>query len=119
MCRDGGWNYGNAKVLGEELRPYPLTTAIALMALQHRASPECQNSLAYLQRAMPEERSALALCMAVLCCSLYGIPAEESIRAAIVLYEETQYFHNIKTSALALLALRSVGADNVFRLDSL
>src|SRR5262249_27149838 len=37
MCKNGGWNYGNAEVLGEELRPYPLTTALALTALQDRS----------------------------------------------------------------------------------
>src|SRR5262245_30192378 len=65
MCKEGGWNYGNAQVLGEELRPYPLTTALALIALQNACNPECQKSLGYLQRVVREERSALALCMVV------------------------------------------------------
>ncbi|HXI42016.1 MAG TPA: prenyltransferase/squalene oxidase repeat-containing protein, partial [Bryobacteraceae bacterium] len=32
-CRDGGWNYGNRRVLGADLPSYPETTALALMAL--------------------------------------------------------------------------------------
>ena len=32
-CSDGGWNYGNKKVLGEELPSYPETTALALLGL--------------------------------------------------------------------------------------
>jgi hypothetical protein len=116
MCNEGGWNYGNAQVLGEELRPYPLTTAVALIALQKASNPECQKSLGYLQRAVREERSALALCMVVHCFSLYGIPAEPWMQAATVLYGETQYFHNIKTSALALLALQSLKGRSPFRL---
>src|SRR5262249_25064461 len=32
-CRDGGWNYGNRKVLGTELPSYPETTALALVGL--------------------------------------------------------------------------------------
>ena len=118
MCKDGGWNYGNARVLGEELRPYPLTTAIALIALQNPQSPECQRSLRYLQRAVPGERSALALCMAVHCFDLYGIPVEAWVKAAAALYDETQFFQNIKTSALALLALQSLNGKNPFRLAS-
>jgi len=118
MCKEGGWNYGNAKVLGEELRPYPLTTAIALIALQNPSSPECQRSLGYLQRAVPEERSALALCMAVHCFGLYGIEAGPWMQAATVLYDETQFFQNIKTSALALLALQSLSGDNPFSLKN-
>jgi hypothetical protein len=118
MCREGGWNYGNARVLGEELRPYPLTTAIALIALQSPSSLECQKSLAYLQQAAANERSALALCMAVHCLSLYGIPAERWMQAATVLYDETQFLKNIKTSALALLALQSLNGSNAFRLEA-
>ena len=117
MCKEGGWNYGNARVLGEELRPYPLTTAIALIALQNPSNRECQSSLVYLQRAAADERSALALCMAVHCLSLYGIQAERWMRAATVLYDETQFLQNIKTSALALLALQSLSGKNAFRLE--
>ena len=118
MCKQGGWNYGNARVLGEELRPYPLTTAIALIALQNPSSPEWQRSLGYLQRAVPHERSALALCMAVHCLSLYGIQAAPWMQAITVLYDETRFFQNIKTSALALLALQSLSGENPFRLGS-
>jgi len=32
-CMDGGWNYGNKKVLGEILPSYPETTALALLGL--------------------------------------------------------------------------------------
>ena len=32
-CADGGWNYGNRKVLGETLPGYPETTALALLGL--------------------------------------------------------------------------------------
>ena len=118
MCKEGGWNYGNARVLGEELRPYPLTTAIALIALQNPSSPECQRSLGYLQRAVSDERSALALCMAVHCFGLYGIHADHWMQAAAVLYDETQFFQNIKTAALALLAEQSLSGENAFGLAS-
>jgi hypothetical protein len=118
MCKEGGWNYGNARVLGEELRPYPLTTAIALIGLQNSASSECQRSLGYLQRAAPDERSALALCMMVHCFGLYGVEANRWIQAAAVLYDETQFFQSIKTSALALLALQSLSGENPFSLKN-
>ena len=32
-CSDGGWNYGNRKVLGTDLPSYPETTALALLGL--------------------------------------------------------------------------------------
>src|SRR6266446_345145 len=40
MCQGGGWNYGNSKVLGEALWPYPDVTAVALIALQDRRASE-------------------------------------------------------------------------------
>ena len=40
MCAGGGWNYGNTKVLGEHVPPYPETTALALIALQHHQTAE-------------------------------------------------------------------------------
>jgi len=36
-CRDGGWNYGNRRVLGADLPSQPETTALALMALDGHA----------------------------------------------------------------------------------
>jgi hypothetical protein len=33
-CPDGGWNFGNRRVLGEDMVAYPETTGIALLALQ-------------------------------------------------------------------------------------
>ena len=38
------------------------------------------------------------------------------MQAATDLFGETQYFHNIKTSALALLALQSLNGESAFRL---
>ena len=44
MCENGGWNYGNSRVLGEALWPYPDVTAVALIALQDRASERGQSN---------------------------------------------------------------------------
>jgi hypothetical protein len=120
MCKDGGWNYGNARVLGEELRPYPLTTALALIALQNQADrPHYQKSLAYLTRATENERSGLALSLAVLCLSLNGFNTERHRNALASLYAETGFFRNIKAVALALLACETAqGGLNPFQLGA-
>ena len=35
-CQPGGWNFGNASVMGQDLRPYVPTTALGLLAMQDR-----------------------------------------------------------------------------------
>src|SRR5688500_2449007 len=37
-CATGGWNYGNSNMLGQQLKAFVPTTAIALLALQDRQS---------------------------------------------------------------------------------
>ena len=74
-CESGGWNYGNANMLGKELRPYVPTTAVALLALQKRAEPAVTRSLAYLDRAAASEASGIALSLAVLALDAHGHPS--------------------------------------------
>lgn len=72
MCPGGGWNYGNSVVLGEELWPYPDTTALALIALQDVPDrKEIRTSLEALQRMLAENDSGLAVALATLCFRLY------------------------------------------------
>jgi len=58
-CRDGGWNYGNRKVLGTELPSYPETTALALLGLAGN-NHDLAGSFAVAQRYWQETRSPLA-----------------------------------------------------------
>ncbi len=104
-CRGGGWNYGNSVVLGEELWPYPDTTALALLALQGRASPEIDSSLTRLSRMLEENRSLLAVSLATLCLRAYdravgALQSELTARAG----PETAMFET-RPIALAALAL--------------
>ncbi len=60
----GGWNYGNTMVLGNELRPFPSTTATALIALhgdKQRFEQTVARSLAYLDDTLPRLRTPWAL----------------------------------------------------------
>jgi hypothetical protein len=57
-CSDGGWNYGNRKVLGAELPSYPETTALALIGLAGRS--DLSAPLALAARYARETRSPLA-----------------------------------------------------------
>ena len=59
-CRDGGWNYGNRKVLGEELPSYPETTALALLGLSGNPALDLAAPLALARRYSSETKSPLA-----------------------------------------------------------
>ena len=67
-CRGGGWNYGNVRVLDENLWPYPDTTALALLALQGSRSgtSAVEEGFGALQRMLVEQSSTLALALSAL-----------------------------------------------------
>ncbi|MCS7043342.1 MAG: hypothetical protein NZR01_11170 [Bryobacteraceae bacterium] len=46
QCRDGGWNYGNKRVLGEDLESFPECTALALIGLAGRGGPPVERGIA-------------------------------------------------------------------------
>ena len=55
---DGGWNYGNTKVFGQELHPMPETTGVALSALSGSVSrEEITVSLKYLKIRVTQVRT--------------------------------------------------------------
>jgi len=115
-CNEGGWNYGNSRVLGEELRPYPLTTSLALIACQDSPNrAENRKSRDYLERSIDEEKSALALSLASLCLQVYGVEITRINRRINELYGETLFFSDIRTTALALLALQAEEGKNCFK----
>ena len=115
-CKEGGWNYGNSLVLGEELRPYPLTTALALIALQDSPDrTENRKGREYLKRSIDDEKSALALSFAALSLQIYGVETSRIRQKICDLYAATQFFSNIRTTALALLAQQSEDGKNCFK----
>jgi hypothetical protein len=114
MCRGGGWNYGNTRVLGENLAPYPDTTALALIALQdHRAREANQESLEVLRHMLDRIDSGLTLSWSTLCFAIYGVETAELRRRLVREYEATRFLGRTRTLALALLALTD--GSNTFR----
>jgi hypothetical protein len=71
-CEPGGWNFGNASVLGQDLRPYVPTTALGLVALQDRRDePVVIRAVAYLERAWTTEPTAIALSLSAIALRLH------------------------------------------------
>jgi hypothetical protein len=64
----GGANYGNTFVLGQELLPHTLPSAISLLALANLELTDARitNSLAWLTQAVEQERGTPSLCFGLL-----------------------------------------------------
>jgi hypothetical protein len=106
ICRGGGWNYGNPMVLGEDLPPYPDVTAVALIALQDRASePLSQRSLAALEAMLDESASGLTLSWSILSLLLHGREVRSHRELLARRYAASGFLDEIRAIALALLAL--------------
>ena len=57
---DGGWNYGNRRVLGHDLPSYPETTGVALLGLQGLNRPEVSAGVACAQKYWKDTKAPLA-----------------------------------------------------------
>lgn len=63
----GGWNYGNARMFGAALRPFPETTGVALLALADTTRDEViESSLDYLLDELPKVRSPMSTAWGVM-----------------------------------------------------
>ncbi len=86
QCVDGGWNYGNPVVMGEELPGFAQTTAAALIGLQGAGDEIVGSGLVALRRLWREEhQGGLSLAMATVALRLHDDPdareAEVALRA--------------------------------------
>lgn len=110
VCVGGGWNYGNTRVLGEVLRPYPDTTAVALLALADRPElPEVSESLVALGRMLEENDSVLSLGLGALAYSAHRRDAAALRGRLVARLDATE---NGETRALAWAALALAGSDD-------
>ena len=70
-CRDGGWNYGSAAVLGGDLPSYPETTGLALIGLQGHA--DIGGSVELAGRMAEETKSPMARAWLAIALRLHGV----------------------------------------------
>lgn len=111
MCVGGGWNYGNRRVLGVALPPYPDTTALALLALHDVPSDSVTGaSLDRLRDMLPTHRSTLVLALAALCLHLYGEDVSELRAELRDRVRPPASATDVRSLALALLALDDRGS---------
>ncbi|MEP7306007.1 MAG: hypothetical protein ABJA98_10865 [Acidobacteriota bacterium] len=105
-CATGGWNYGNASVYGQDLRPYVPTTALGLMALaDRRADPVVIRGLEFLRNNQLNERSGMALALTALCLRIHGLPCDEVEHALTDDLARVHRLNNLHIIAMVLYAL--------------
>ena len=75
----GGSNYGNTTVLGQELLPHVMPTAMTLLALSGESvHPKTRHSLDYLQRTINGEYAAASLGLAILALTAYQLAPQSA-----------------------------------------
>ena len=105
-CVKGGWNYGNANMLGQELKPFVPTTAIALLSLQDRQSlPEVGRSVAFLEREATSERSGTALALALMALRAYDRSTDGLRQLVLAQLPTTLNLGKVTSVAMSLYAL--------------
>ncbi|MEO7193065.1 MAG: hypothetical protein ABI051_18610 [Vicinamibacterales bacterium] len=115
-CRSGGWNFGNAVVMNQDLRAYIPTTALALLALQDRtAEPNVARSIEFLETHWPDELSSTATGLALLCLHALGRPVDTLVQG-LRRHSVDAPPANFHGAAIALCALSASSRTNVFKL---
>ena len=105
-CAKGGWNYGNANMLGQDLKPFVPTTALTLLSLRDRHSlPDVARSVAFLEREATSERSGTALALALMALRAYGRSTDAVRDTLVSLLPTTLNLGKIASAAMSLYAL--------------
>jgi hypothetical protein len=106
MCVGGGWNYGNASAVGQDLRAYVPTTAVALMALQdRRTDPMVSESLAMITRERLSELGTMSLGLTSICLKLFDVPADDVNERLVETVSRSGSDPNVLATAIATVAL--------------
>jgi hypothetical protein len=108
----GGWNYGNAVVFDQELRPMPLSTGIVLNALKDQTSlANVQRSLTYLQSRVAGLPTPRSLGWSLLGLGAWRARLESSQTSIAACLKNQSRYGNYDTASLSLLlvALKSPG----------
>lgn len=105
QCVDGGWNYGNVRVLGHVLPSYPEVTGLVLLALADRPELEAvERGIAALAAPRPAAASPLALALRTLALDAHR-RSSGSAREALAGSLDPARERRVRTLAWAALAL--------------
>lgn len=77
QCRDGGWNYGNKRVLGEDLESFPECTALALIGLIGRSEPQVGRGIECALDHWKRGPRGLAQALLRIAFRMHGVPFDD------------------------------------------
>jgi hypothetical protein len=104
QLNQGGWNYGNTIVFGQELRPMPENTGMALNALAGRVAEESiKVSLEYLEFQAPSLRTPLSLGWCLMGLGAWGKQPDNSKERVLDCLKLQKIYGNYPTPLLSLL----------------
>ena len=109
-CRDGGWNYGNRRVLGADLPSHPESTALGLLALQGNYDRFPAAGLDLARRLRSVAKSPLAKAWLTACLSSYGdiLGPPDEAEIADVAYNNSIAVRDVMLAAIEILAYQQV-----------
>jgi len=105
----GGCNYGNTRVLGQQLRPHLLPSGLALLALagEDGRDPRIKKTVHYVSRSVSASTPAVSLCWAFMGLAAHGrsLPQAEEWLSGITARAASRFGSPWKTALLLLAAL--------------
>ena len=112
LLPDGGCNYGNTFVFGQQLPPHVQSTGLSLLALTGRdqTSDRIPRSLEYLDRTLSARTTTSSLCYGLLALAAHGREPERADSWLAAAYRRT-LAREKSAYKLALLALAALGKD--------
>lgn len=113
-CAGGGWNYGSPVFMATNLPPMPVTSAVAVLALQDRLQEKTvQAALAYLDGIAGRAASVMTLSFCLLAFHATGRDCR-SLASRLVQRQQSEggFQDNLLLTALASCALSAASGDN-------
>jgi hypothetical protein len=102
----GGWNYGNTTVFGQELRPMPESTGLALNALAGSVSRQhVEQSLQYLKTRFATLKTPRSLAWSLMGLGAWKERPEHAASYLAACLSRERRYGGYDTASLALLLL--------------
>jgi len=115
----GGWNYGNTQVFGQQLRPMPASTGLALQALADRTEQaEIESSLSYLESGIDRTLTPFSLGWGLLGLGAWGRRPTNALELIEKSLERQDLFGGYPTTHLSLMLLAATAGNGLRGLTS-